>query len=71
MYAWACGDFDYVETHTERKYNGKTLPVRVYTTKGIVEQGRFALVNAAKIVDYFSEVDPPTCRLFDNLADDI
>ena len=56
LYAWACGDFDYIETFTERKYNGKNLPVRVYTTKGLVEQGRFALENTAKVVDYFSEV---------------
>ncbi|KAF8468306.1 peptidase family M1-domain-containing protein [Kalaharituber pfeilii] len=56
LYAWACGNFEYIETHTERLYNGKKLPVRVYTTKGVVEQGRFALINAAKIVDYFSEI---------------
>jgi len=56
LYAWACGEFDYVETNTQRKYNGKQLPVRVYTTKGLADQGKFALDNAAKIVDYFSEV---------------
>lgn len=56
LYAWACGDFDYVETHTQRKYNGKQLPVRVYTTKGLAGQGKFALGNAARTVDYFSEV---------------
>lgn len=62
LYAWACGDFEYIETHTEKLYNGKPLPVRVYTTKGLVDQGRFALENAAKIVDYFStifEIDYP------------
>ncbi|KAF8431269.1 peptidase family M1-domain-containing protein [Terfezia claveryi] len=56
LYAWACGEFDYVETNTQRKYNGKQLPVRVYTTKGLAGQGKFALDNAAKIVDYFSEI---------------
>lgn len=30
--------------------------MRVYTTKGLKEQGRFALDNCHKIVDYFSEV---------------
>ncbi|MCJ1307303.1 hypothetical protein MMC25_000949 [Agyrium rufum] len=56
LLAWAFGDFDYVEAFTERKYNGKQLPVRVYTTKGLSEQGHFALQNAYKVIDYFSEV---------------
>ncbi|EPS43001.1 hypothetical protein H072_3011 [Dactylellina haptotyla CBS 200.50] len=56
LYAWACGEFEYVETHTKREYNGNSIPVRVYTTQGLKEQGQFALDNAAKIVDYFSEV---------------
>lgn len=59
LLAWAIGDFEYVEAFTERKYNGKNLPVRVYTTRGLKEQGRFALDNCHKIVDYFSEV----CKL--------
>jgi aminopeptidase N len=56
LLAWAIGDFEYVEAFTERKYNGKSIPVRVYTTKGLKEQGRFALDNCHKVVDYFSEV---------------
>ncbi|KAK9353172.1 peptidase family M1-domain-containing protein [Lipomyces doorenjongii] len=56
LLAWACGDFEYVEAFTDRLYNGKKVPVRVYTTKGIVKQGEFALENAYKIVDYFSEI---------------
>ena len=56
LLAWAVGDFEYVEDFTRRKYNGKNLPVRVYTTKGLKDQGRFALENAHQIVDYFSEV---------------
>lgn len=56
LLAWAIGDFEYVEAFTERKYNGKNIPVRVYTTRGLKEQGRFALDNCHKIVDYFSEV---------------
>jgi len=55
LLAWAVGDFEYVEDFTKREYNGKKLPVRVYTTKGLKEQGQFALKNAAQIVDYFSE----------------
>ncbi|RPA99973.1 hypothetical protein L873DRAFT_1835141 [Choiromyces venosus 120613-1] len=57
LLAWACGDFEYVEDFTDREYEGRgRLPVRVYTTKGLEEQGRFALHNAKKIVDYFSEI---------------
>lgn len=41
---------------TERKYNGKSIPVRVYTTRGLEDQARFALECAHRTVDYFSEV---------------
>ena len=56
LLAWAFGDFEYVEDFTRRKYNGRTLPVRVYTTRGLKEQGRFALENAHQVIDYFSEI---------------
>ncbi|EAS30841.3 aminopeptidase 2 [Coccidioides immitis RS] len=56
LLAWAVGDFEYVEAHTKRKYNGSPIPVRVYTTRGLKEQARFALECAHKTVDYFSEV---------------
>ena len=56
LLAWAFGDFEYVEGKTVRTYEGKELPVRVYTTRGLKEQGRFALENAGKVIDYFSEV---------------
>jgi aminopeptidase N len=56
LLAWAFGDFEYVEDFTRRKYDGKSLPVRVYTTRGLKEQGRYALENCHQVVDYFSEV---------------
>lgn len=56
LLAWAVGDFEYVEAMTQRKYSGKSIPVRVYTTKGLKEQARFALECAHRTVDYFSEV---------------
>ncbi|PWY86328.1 aminopeptidase B [Aspergillus sclerotioniger CBS 115572] len=56
LLAWAVGDFEYVEAMTQRKYQGKSIPVRVYTTKGLKEQARFALECAHRTVDYFSEV---------------
>ncbi|VVT46863.1 uncharacterized protein SAPINGB_P001425 [Magnusiomyces paraingens] len=56
LLAWATGDFEYIEAFTEKSYNGRKLPVRVYTTKGLSSQGQLALESAAKIVDYFSEI---------------
>ncbi|KAL1311069.1 hypothetical protein AAFC00_001278 [Neodothiora populina] len=56
LLAWAFGDFEYVEDFTRRKYNGKSLPVRVYTTKGLKDQGMLALESAHQVVDYFSEI---------------
>ena len=57
LLAWAFGDFEYVEAFTNRKYQGgKPIPVRVYTTRGLKEQGRFGLENAHQIIDYFSEI---------------
>jgi aminopeptidase N len=55
LLAWAVGDFEYIEAFTDREYNGKKLPVRVYTTRGLVKQGHWALEHAPKIIDYFSE----------------
>lgn len=56
LLAWAVGDFEYVEAKTQRKYKGKSIPVRVYTTRGLKEQARFALECAHQTVDYFSEI---------------
>lgn len=55
LLAWAVGDFEYIEAFTERKYEGKQLPVRVYTTRGLKAQGEWALQHAPKIIDFFSE----------------
>lgn len=57
LLAWAVGDFEYCEDFSERQYNGSKLPLRVYTTRGLSELGKFALSNARLIVDYFSEVN--------------
>lgn len=56
LLAWAFGDFEYIEAMTDRKYNGKQIPVRVYTTRGLKEQGQWALQHAPKIIDFFSEI---------------
>lgn len=56
LLAWALGDFEYVERHTERKYNGKQLPVRVYTTRGLKNQAEWAVEHAPKVIDLFSDI---------------
>lgn len=55
LLAWAVGDFEYIEAFTDRRYNGKQLPVRVYTTRGLKEQGQWALQHAPNVIDFFSE----------------
>ncbi|CAM9020297.1 unnamed protein product [Wickerhamomyces anomalus] len=56
LVAWIVGKLDYVESTTERSYNGKKIPVRVYTSEGNSAKGKFGLEVATKVVDYFSEV---------------
>ncbi|KAF7561600.1 hypothetical protein G7046_g2545 [Stylonectria norvegica] len=56
LLAWAVGDFEYIEAMTDREYNGKPIPVRVYTTRGLKEQGRWALEHAPKIIDFYSKI---------------
>jgi len=56
LLAWAVGDFEYIEDFTKRKYKGKPLPVRVYTTRGLKGQAQYALDHAPQIIDYFSEI---------------
>ncbi|TGO86933.1 hypothetical protein BPOR_0265g00040 [Botrytis porri] len=56
LLAWAMGDFEYIEDFTKRKYNGKPLPVRVYTTRGLKSQAQYALDHAPKVIDLFSEI---------------
>ena len=56
LLVWAFGDFEYVEELTRRKYNGRAIPVRVYTTRGLKSQGLYALENAHQLVDYYSKI---------------
>jgi aminopeptidase N len=56
LLAWAVGDFEYIEDFTKRKYNGKPLPVRVYTTRGLKSQAQYALEHAPQVIDFFSEI---------------
>ncbi|CUS23535.1 LAQU0S10e02652g1_1 [Lachancea quebecensis] len=67
LVAWALGEFEYIEGHTEKciypanpgcGVERQKLPIRVYTSKGKAYQGTFALGVASKVIDYYS-------RLFD------
>lgn len=51
----AFGDFEYIESFTKRKYNGKEIPCRLYTTRGLKEQGEFALQHVGPLIDFYSE----------------
>ncbi|KAF1731508.1 Alanine/arginine aminopeptidase [Beauveria bassiana] len=55
LLAWAVGDLKYIETWTEREYRGSKIPVRFYATAGLEQQGRFAIEEAVKVMDFFSE----------------
>lgn len=57
LVAWAVGEFEYIESFTEDLYtDNKPLPVRIYTTKGYLEEAKLALEISPRIVDYFSKV---------------
>ena len=56
LLAWAVAELEYVETFTERKYSGKQLPVRVYTTPGYKERGQLGAEVSAKVVDFYSDI---------------
>ncbi|KAL9111585.1 MAG: hypothetical protein Q9227_004073 [Pyrenula ochraceoflavens] len=54
--AWAVGDFEYIESSTNRTYNGMKIPVRVYCTRGLKDKAHYALEHAGPTLDYFSEL---------------
>lgn len=57
LLAWACGEFEYIESFTSDLYHeDKPLPVRIYTTKGYKKEAEYASIITPKIVDYFSRI---------------
>ncbi|SCU93657.1 LAFA_0F17546g1_1 [Lachancea sp. 'fantastica'] len=63
LVAWALGEFEYIEKHTEKciyptevgnKKDVQRLPVRVYAAKGKSHLGKFALDVATRVIDYYS-----------------
>ncbi|KAL2315794.1 Aminopeptidase [Schizosaccharomyces pombe] len=55
LLAWIVAELEYVEYFTPGKHCPR-LPVRVYTTPGFSEQGKFAAELGAKTLDFFSGV---------------
>ncbi|KAJ3025366.1 UNVERIFIED_CONTAM: Aminopeptidase 2 mitochondrial [Siphonaria sp. JEL0065] len=57
LLAFVVGDLECIETTSVPKKPASAQPitVRLFTTKGLVEQGRFALETAARTLEYFSE----------------
>ncbi|KAJ3061432.1 hypothetical protein HDU99_005568, partial [Rhizoclosmatium hyalinum] len=57
LVAYAVGDFEYIETTAtpKRPVDAQEITVRVYTVKGQVERGQFALNVGARTLEYFSE----------------
>lgn len=55
LLAWAVGDFKYVEAFTEQEYGGSKIPVRLYATAGLEQQGHYAVEQTVKAVDFFSK----------------
>ncbi|GME75728.1 unnamed protein product [Ambrosiozyma monospora] len=66
LVAWAIGKFEYVEGSTLKEYNGRKLPIRIYTIPGQSQNGQYALGCAQKAVDYLSgvfDIDYPLPKL--------
>ncbi|KAI8871205.1 aminopeptidase [Ramicandelaber brevisporus] len=54
LVTFAFGDFDYVEAFSSGEHNGQPVQCRVYTPRGLGEQGRFALKIATQCVEYYA-----------------
>ena len=66
LVAWVIGELEYIETFTEGKHMAK-IPVRVYTTPGKSELGRFSLDLAARTLEFLSKTfEIPYDKLFDS-----
>lgn len=66
LVAWAIGKFEYVEAESLKEYNGRKLPIRVYTIPGQSHTGQYALEVAQKAVDHLSvifDIDYPLPKL--------
>ncbi len=57
LLAFAVGEFEYIETtaRPSKPASAQPITVRVYTTKGESEQGRFGLEVGARTLEFFSE----------------
>ncbi|KAI9223610.1 aminopeptidase 2 [Blastocladiella britannica] len=57
LLAWAIGEFEWIEAYTRpTQYLPEPVRVRTYTTKGLINQGRFGLGVAVRTLELFSDV---------------
>lgn len=54
LVAWVIGKLEYIETYTRGEHMAK-IPVRVYSTPGLANQGKFSLDLAAHTLEFFSK----------------
>ncbi|CAG7846066.1 Aminopeptidase 2; Flags: Precursor [Serendipita indica DSM 11827] len=73
LVAYANGPFEYIEDHYTSPLSGKTRPVRMYATKDIIHQTKFALdvnVRCLSLYEKVFEVEYPLPKLDTLVAHD-
>ncbi|KAJ6510751.1 leucyl aminopeptidase, partial [Mycena sanguinolenta] len=54
--AWANGPFAHLETSVVMPLSGRTIPLRVYATPDLIEQGQFCLDVKAKVLPLYEKI---------------
>ncbi|KIK59699.1 hypothetical protein GYMLUDRAFT_74140 [Collybiopsis luxurians FD-317 M1] len=73
LVAYANGPFEYLESSAKMPLSGKTIPLRIYTTKDLIHQAQFALDVKAKVLPMYEqvfEVEYPLPKLDTLVAND-
>lgn len=73
LVAFANGPFEYIESHYTSPLSGKTRPVRMYATKEIIHQTKFALdvnVRCLSLYESVFDVEFPLPKLDTLVAHD-
>lgn len=56
LVAWAIGDLEYTEALSAGKLDGRRIPIRTYTVRGLVDQTALCADVAPKALDIFTEL---------------
>ncbi|KAF5391327.1 hypothetical protein D9757_002062 [Collybiopsis confluens] len=73
LVAYANGPFEYLESSAKMPLSGKTIPLRIYTTKDLIHQAQFALDVKARVLPMYEqifEVEYPLPKLDTLVAND-